>query len=278
MTPTAVLFPGQGSLTPDSAEHARSVCPKLVERATELVGDDPFALAHERTDHAQPAIFVASMAGWRERQLQNVVGMAGHSLGELSALAAAGALAVDDALRLVVLRGRLMQDAAQGNGGGMLALLGGEPDAAERLAAEHGLTVANDNAPGQLVLSGPLAGIESLKRSAREHGFKALVLDVPGAFHSRAVAAAHDPFLEALRSVRWSPPVVPVVSCVSARPFTDAPQQLADALVSPVRWREVMTALFDLGARDFVDVGPGHVLARLVPRNLPEAEAHALAG
>jgi [acyl-carrier-protein] S-malonyltransferase len=278
MTPTAVLFPGQGSLTADAPEHARSVCPHLVELATELVGDDPFTLAHERTDFAQPAIFIASMAGWRDRDIPNVVAMAGHSLGELSALAAAGAVDVEDALRLVVLRGRLMQEAAQGNGGGMIALLGGDPDAAVQLAHEHGLTIANDNAPGQLVLSGPLAGIEALKRSARERGFKALVLDVAGAFHSRAVAPAHAPFLEALQAVRWSPPTVPVVSGVSAAPFTDAPQQLADALVAPVRWREVMTALFDLGARDFVDVGPGHVLARLVPRNLPEVEAHALAG
>jgi malonyl CoA-acyl carrier protein transacylase len=278
MTPTAVLFPGQGSLTPDAREHAEAVCPQLLERAVELVGDDPFRLAHERTDYAQPAIFVASMAGWRECDATNVVAMAGHSLGELSALAAAGAIAVDDALQLVVLRGRLMQDAAQASGGGMVALLGGDPDDAVGLAAEHGLTVANDNAPGQLVLSGPLAGVESLKSVARARGFKALVLDVPGAFHSRAVASAREPFLETLREKQWSPPTVPVVSCVTASPFTDAPQQLADALVSPVRWREVMTALFDLGARDFIDVGPGHVLKRLVPRNLPELETHALAG
>jgi malonyl CoA-acyl carrier protein transacylase len=277
MTRTAVLFPGQGSLTPDSPDYARAVVPELVEHATELVGDDPFKLAHERTDHAQPAIFLASMAGWRERDVQDVVAMAGHSLGELSALAAAGALDVEDALRLVVLRGRLMQAAAQGNGGGMIALLGGEPDAAEELASEHGLTIANDNAPGQLVLSGPLAGVDAIKRTARENGFKALQLDVAGAFHSRSVVAAREPFLEALREVRWNAPDVPVISGATVSPFTDAPQQLADALVAPVRWREVMTALFDLGAREFVDVGPGHVLARLVPRNLPELEQHALA-
>jgi [acyl-carrier-protein] S-malonyltransferase len=277
MTPTAVLFPGQGSLTPDAGDHARAVTPQLVELASELVGEDPFKFAHERTDFAQPAIFVSSIAGWRERDVPSVVAMAGHSLGELSALAAAGAIAVEDALRLVVLRGRLMQEAAQGNGGGMVALLGGDAEAAHRLAFEHGLAVANDNAPGQLVLSGPLAGIESLSRIAREQGFKAITLDVAGAFHSRAVASAREPFLEALRQVSWSPPAAPVVSCVTAAPFTDAPQQLADALVAPVRWREVMTALFDLGARDFVDVGPGRVLARLVPRNLPELEAHALA-
>jgi [acyl-carrier-protein] S-malonyltransferase len=278
MTPTAILFPGQGSLTPDSAEHARAVCPRLVEIATELVGDDPFKLAHERTDYAQPAIFLASMAGWRERDVEHVVAMAGHSLGELSALAAAGALAVEDALELVVVRGRLMQQAAQGHGGGMVALLGGDPDAAGKFAAEHGLSLANDNAPGQLVLSGPLAGVDAIKRGARERGFKALQLDVAGAFHSQSVASAHQPFLEALRAVKWHAPDVPVISGATVSLFGDPPQQLADALVAPVRWREVMGLLFDLGARDFVDVGPGRVLARLVPRNLPALEEHALAG
>src|SRR4051794_41284955 len=102
MTSTAVLFPGQGSLTPDSAEHARAVCPRLVELASELVGADPFKLAHERTDHAQPAIFVASMAGWRERDVPDVVAMAGPSLGEVSPLAAARAPLVQEAMALVV--------------------------------------------------------------------------------------------------------------------------------------------------------------------------------
>src|SRR4051794_34636911 len=128
MTPTAVLFSGQGSLTPDAGDHARSVCPALVERAAELVGRDPFEGAHASTAFAQPAIFLASIAGWRERDLQEVVAMAGHSLGELSALAAAGALDVEAALRLVVLRGRLMEKAAaEDAGGGMVALLGGDP-------------------------------------------------------------------------------------------------------------------------------------------------------
>src|SRR3954470_16012270 len=254
MTPTAVLFPGQGSLTPDSGEHARAMCPRLVEIATELLGDDPFKFAHERTDYAQPAIFLASMAGWRERDVQDVVAMAGHSLGEISALAAAGAVAVEDALELVVVRGRLMQQAAQGNGGGMVALLGGDPDAAGQFAAEHGLSIANDNAPGQLVLSGPLAGVDAIKRAARERGFKALQLDVAGPFHSPSVASAREPFIEALRAVRWHAPEVPVISGTTVTPFTDAPEQLADALIAPVRWREVMAALFDLGAREFVDV------------------------
>jgi malonyl CoA-acyl carrier protein transacylase len=280
MTPTAILFPGQGSLTPESADHARSAWPELVDKASELVGDDPFARAAESTVFAQPAIYVASLAGWRERrdEVPDVVAMAGHSLGEFSALAAAGAVPVDEGLRLVVLRGRLMADAAGGHSdGGMIALLGGTPEAAEALARSRGLTLANDNAPGQVVLSGERAAIDALAGVARSEGFKSLVLDVAGAFHSPAIAGARAPFLEELRRVEWQTPSVPVVSGLTAATFSDVPAELAEALVSPVRWREVMLALFDLGARDFVDAGPGHVLARLVPRNLPALEGHALA-
>src|SRR4051812_17412512 len=279
MTSTAILFPGQGSLTPEAPDLARSAWPELVLRATELAGDDPFARAAESTAYAQPAIYVASVAGYRERRIDaaDVVAMAGHSLGELSALVAAGALDVDDGLRLVVLRGRLMAAAARESAdGGMLALLGGTPEAASELARAYGLIVANDNAPGQVVLSGERGAIDRLAAAARSEGFKSLVLDVPGAFHSPAIAAAEAPFLEALRAVDWQEPTVPVVSGLTAAPFTDIPTELAHALVNPVRWREVMNTLFELGARDFVDVGPGKVLARLVTRNLPALEEHAL--
>lgn len=279
MPATAVLFPGQGSLTPDAGAVARSLCPDLVERATELVGADPFEHAAESTAFAQPAIFIASIAGWSARaaDVDELVAMAGHSLGELSALAAAGAITVDDGLRLVVLRGRLMADAAASaaRDGGMIALLGGETEAAARLAHEHGLVVANDNAPGQVVLSGPRVAFDDLRSVARAEGFKALPLDVAGAFHSPAVAAAREPFLAALRAVEWAVPVVPVVSGLTAEPFRDAPGELAAALTAPVRWREVMASLYRLGARDFVDAGPGHVLERLVPRNPHDLEKRA---
>ena len=282
MTQTAVLFPGQGSLTPDAGEHARDAWPELVEHACELVGDDPFERAAESTAFAQPAIFVASLAAWREHRagLPDVVAMAGHSLGELSALAAADAVDVQEGLRLVVLRGRLMAAAASDadSDGGMMALLGGEPDAAAALAGEFGLTVANDNAPGQVVLSGERAALQELNSQARSRGFKSLVLDVAGAFHSPAIAAAEEPFRAALREVAWRRPRVAVISGLTGEPFADVADELARALVNPVRWRDVMAALVDLGARDFVDVGPGRVLARLVPRNLPEMEGHALVG
>ena len=279
MTPTAVLFPGQGSLTGDSGEHARAVRPDLVDRACELAGDDPFARAADSTRYAQPAIFVASLAGWaeREHELDDVTAMAGHSLGELSALVAAGALPAEDGLRLVVLRGRLMADAAEASSdGGMVALLGGSPATAQELAASHGCTIANDNAPGQLVVSGPTAAIEELLVPARATGFKTMVLDVAGAFHSPAMAAVEKPFRDALEEVEWTEPRVPVVSGLTAERFRDIPREIARALVSPVRWREVMAALFALGARDFVDVGPGRVLQRLATRNLSSLEADVL--
>jgi [acyl-carrier-protein] S-malonyltransferase len=280
MSATAVLFPGQGSLTSDSAAHATDVCPELVERASDVLGDDPFERAAESTAFAQPAIFVASMAGWRERGpgLGEVVAMAGHSLGEISALVAAGAVGVDDGLRLVVLRGRLMSDAAAAaeSDGGMLALLGGTPEAAADLAAAHELIVANDNAPGQVVLSGERERISALARIARSEGFKSMVLDVAGAFHSPSIAAAEQPFFAALREVDWRPTDVPVVSGLTAAPFADVPLELSRALVSPVRWREVMAELFARGAREYVDVGPGRVLERLATRNLARLEAHAI--
>lgn len=280
MAPTAVLFPGQGSLTPDSAAHARDVRPELVERACALVGDDPFERAAESTRYAQPATFVASLAGWseREEELDDVVAMAGHSLGELPALVAAGALRAEDGLRLVVLRGRLMADAAQAAAaGGMVALLGGEPDAAAALAARHGLTPANDNAPGQAVLSGPRAAIERLVGEARSEGFKTIVLDVAGAFHSPAMAPAERPFRRALEDTPWREPVVPVVSGCTAAPFQDIPLELSCALLRPVRWREVMARLVERGAERFVDVGPGQVLARLAKRNLAAGERDVVA-
>jgi [acyl-carrier-protein] S-malonyltransferase len=276
---TAVLFPGQGSLTSDARAHALDVCPELVERAAELVGEDPFDRPGDSTRFAQPAIFVASMAGWRERsdELTDVGAMAGHSLGDLSALAAAGSLRVDDALRLVVLRGQLMADAeAEHPGGGMVALLGATPERAAQLAAEHDVDVANDNAPGQVVLSGRGDALGHVTRAAREEGLKAMPLDVTGAFHSRDMVSAELPFLLALEDVPTSTPRVPVISGYAARPFADIPLELSRALVSPVRWREAMTALVKLGARRFVDVGPGEVLARLVKRNVRREEAHVV--
>jgi [acyl-carrier-protein] S-malonyltransferase len=277
---TAILFPGQGSLTSDAADRARRSWPELVDRAAALVGEDPFDRPSDSTRLAQPAIFVASMAAWRERDddLRHVCAMAGHSLGEFSALAAAGALTIDDALALVVLRGRLMADAAADRpDGGMVALLGADPAQARDLAARCGVRIANDNAPGQVVVSGNGAALDVLVTEARAAGFKAMALDVAGAFHSPDMAPAELPFMLAVEDVPSAAPRVPVISGLTARPFTDLPYELSRAIVSPVRWREVMTALVTLGAKQFVDLGPGRVLERLVKRNLAEVQADVVA-
>jgi [acyl-carrier-protein] S-malonyltransferase len=274
---TAVLFPGQGVSLAGARESVPESCPELFERCCELLGADPFERAAESTRFAQPAIFLSGLAAWSGLdQTGSPRALAGHSLGELTALAAAGAIEPGDALALVVLRGALMADAA-GAAGGMLAVLKGTPADARRLAAAHGVHVANDNAPGQTVLSGPLAALDAVAAAAREQGLRAMRLDVAGAFHSPAMQGACDPFLAALADVAISAPSAPVYSGMIAAPFGDVRAELARALVRPVRWRETMLALHAAGARRFLDVGPDRVLARLVSRNLPGAEALALA-
>jgi [acyl-carrier-protein] S-malonyltransferase len=244
----------------------------LLELCVELVGEDPFPRVGESTRFAQPAIFCASIAGWTElREHVRPLAFAGHSLGELSALVAAGALDPQTGLELAVLRGRLMADAGDGEEG-MLALLGAEDDYPATLAAQHGVVIANDNAPGQVVLAGANGPLREALAQAREDGVRAILLDVAGAFHSASMAPAVEPFRDALERAQIGEPLVPVISGVTAAPFTDVRAELAAAIVNPVRWREVMLALGALGAERFIDFGPGEVLAKLVRRNLPDGE------
>jgi malonyl CoA-acyl carrier protein transacylase len=263
-TQPAALFPGQGSHTPEMRDLVARRAPELLERVTELVGEDPFARVEENTRFAQPAIFCASLVGWDALDLHPSAA-AGHSLGELAALVAAGVLKRDDALELVVLRGRLMGEARNGS---MLALVGATLEDAQAIAAEGGVTVANDNAPGQVVLSGSLDALDKTEQVASEKGTRVIRLDVAGAFHSPAMAPAVEPFRAALDDVAVSDPVFPVFSCASAAPFTDVRRELADALTSPVRWRETVIAMHEAGAPSFVEVGPGKVLARMGKRIL----------
>ncbi|HEY6758234.1 MAG TPA: ACP S-malonyltransferase [Baekduia sp.] len=269
---TAVLFPGQGSQTPGMRDEVR---PDLLDAVCELVGDDPFARVDESTAFAQPAIFCASISSWgRIADRVDPVALAGHSLGEMTALSAAGALDERDALELVVLRGKLMASAGEASGGGtMLAVLRGTPARAAALAARHGVTVANDNAPDQVVLSGARGALEGAGNDARAQGLRAMMLDVAGAFHSPQMEAAVAPFAAALAKVEFRTPRIKVVSCATVTELTDPRTQLAYALTSPVRWRETMTALADDGVKTFVDAGPGRVLAKLAPRNVADASA-----
>jgi malonyl CoA-acyl carrier protein transacylase len=264
----AALFPGQGSHTPDMRDLVARRAPDLLERVTELVGEDPFARVEESTRFAQPAIFCASLAGWDAIGLETAAAAAGHSLGELAALAAAGVLTREDALELVVLRGKLMAEAD--DSGSMLAIVGATEEEAAEIAAHAGVTVANDNAPGQVVLSGPREALARAEEDARDHGRRALPLDVAGAFHSPAMEPAVEPFRAALDDTEVGDPRFPVVSCATTKPFTDIRAELAAALTSPVRWRETMLALHEAGVTRYVEVGPGKVLARLGKRILPK--------
>ena len=280
MAVSAILFPGQGSQTPDMRDTVAEVRPDLLSLAEQLVGEDPFPRAEEGTKFAQPAIFCASLAGWEALGRPSGDFMAGHSLGELAALVAAGCVRERDGLELVALRGKLMQESGDRAGdGGMLALMGrGAAERARELADGHGLAVANDNSPQQVVLSGDRAGFEGVTAAASELGLRAMELPVTGAFHSPMMAEAVPEFTAALQRVEVSTSAdgVTVLSAVTAAPFADVRAQLAQALTMPVRWRETLLALRELGAERFVEVGPGRVLTSLVKRTLTDVElAHA---
>jgi len=269
--PTApvALFPGQGSQTPEMRDLVAERAPDLLERCVALVGEDPFPRASDSTRFAQPAIFCASLAGWDALDLDAVAG-AGHSLGELAALAAAGVIERDDALRLVVLRGKLMADADKV--GTMLALIGASEDETRAIAEAAEVTVANDNAPGQVILSGPRDKLAEAEEAAREYGRRVLPLDVAGAFHSPSMEPAVAPFRAALDETELHDPAFTVFSSATTEPFTDVRAELTDVLTRPVRWRETVLAMHEAGGRRFVEVGPGKVLARLGKRILPDCK------
>jgi [acyl-carrier-protein] S-malonyltransferase len=271
---TALLFPGQGSQTADMRDQVARVRPDLLKLAADVVGEDPFARIDDGTAYAQPAIFCASIAGWCQMGRPVHEFTAGHSLGELGALVAAGVLSERAGLELVASRGRLMQQAGETAGdGGMIALLGADAaERAEEVAAPHGLSIANDNSPQQVVLSGARAALPAAEQTARELGLRAMILPVTGAFHSPMMASALPEFERALAAVELRPANSTVISAVTAEPFDDVRARLAEALTSPVRWRELLLALHGRGVTRFVEVGPGKVLTGLAKRTLKDVE------
>jgi [acyl-carrier-protein] S-malonyltransferase len=272
-----MLFPGQGSQTDDMRDQVERHRPDLLEVAQSEVSEDLFERAGDGTRWAQPAIFCAALAGYEvlnDRYEPDL--MAGHSLGEISALVAAGALDAEDGLRLVAARGRLMQEAAEETGdGGMLAVRARDRATVERVAAQTNLSIANDNAPDQLVLSGALAALDEAESLLREQRVRAKRLPVAGAFHSPLMEPAVEPFRRLAEHVEVRAPRVPVLSCVTAAPFQDVREQLVQAITRPVRWTDVMSALHELGATRYVETGPGRVLTNLVRKSLDGVEAEA---
>lgn len=277
--PTAFLFPGQGSQTAGMRELAERHAPELVEAAVAEVGADPFELADEGTAYAQPAIVCASLARWSAAGRPDGAFLAGHSLGELSALCAGGAIAEAEAVHLAVVRGRLMQAAGERAPGGMLALLG-DSDEARAAAAGHAVAIANDNGPTQLVVAGPDDALDATAADAKSRGVRAIRLAVRGAFHSPAIRSAVAPYRMALEEVAVSAPAVPVFSSATAAPFAarggEIRDQLAAALVRPVRWRETLLELRALGVDRYREVGPGKALTGMVRRAFDDVDAEVL--
>lgn len=248
--------------------------PDLLELVTECVGEDPFPRADDDTRFAQPAILVASLANWGALEEDSPAAVAGHSLGELTALAVGGAISEADAVRLATLRGKLMSESGQAKGDGtMLAAIGGEDGAVTEIAERHGVVVANDNAPGQLVLSGERDALAAASDDLSEAGARVIELNVAGAFHSPFMSDAVPAFTEALAETEVRDADIPVWSCVTAQPIDDVRQRLAEALTSPVRWRETVLGLEASGIDRFVDAGPSAVLAKMIKRITRDAEA-----
>jgi [acyl-carrier-protein] S-malonyltransferase len=220
------------------------------------------------TELAQPAIFVASVRAWREADAHFDF-YAGHSLGEYSALVAGGALSFTDAIEIVRVRGEAMNAASKTAPGSMVAVLGMGVDAAADIAERAGVKIANDNAPDQVVLAGPEEGLEKAAKLVSDAGARSVLLEVSGPFHTDGVASAADDLREVLASVDIRQPSVPVISNVTGRAY-GSPDEIKELLVTqlthPVRWRESVEFLWAQGAREFVDFGPGKVVAGLASR------------
>jgi len=243
--------------------------PELVEQARDELGGDAFEQISEGTHFAQPALFIAGLAHWKAAGEPEAGFHAGHSLGELPALVAAGALEASAGLRLAVVRGRLMEEASAVRPGGMVAALGGSDEVVRKVAGEFELTLANDNAPGQMVLSGDAEKVGEARKALRAEGAKAIRLPVAGAFHSPLMEPAVPGYREILEATEFTP-VAGAFSCITAAPFGDVRADLLSALTEPVRWRDTLGALAAAGATTFLETGPGDILTGLCRRTLGE--------
>ena len=304
----AFVFPGQGSQAVSMLADigaAESVVTETFAEASAALGYDLWALCQQgpaevlnQTDKTQPAILTASIALWRlwlAKGGRKPAYVAGHSLGEYSALVAAGSLSLVDAVRLVERRGQLMQAAVPAGTGGMAAILGLDDADVQAACAEAAqgevVSAVNFNAPGQVVVAGSAAAVERAIDACKARGAKrAMPLPVSVPSHCELMRPAAEQFADSLASIAWQKPSIALVQNVSAEVVTDLTvleQNLLAQLYSPVRWVESMVCLAAQGVTDVVECGPGKVLSGLNKRcikgvntyNLdsPEAFAAALA-
>jgi [acyl-carrier-protein] S-malonyltransferase len=295
---TAWLFPGQGTQVVGMGKALYDASPKAREvfaRADEALGWSLSQLCFEGpedkltlTAHTQPAVVVvsiATLAAVKEAvpELGAPVFAAGHSLGEYSALVASGALELEDAVRLVHLRGKAMQNAVPEGVGAMAALMGADADTAKQLcldaAEDDVLQPANFNAPGQIVIGGHKAAVERAQKLAGERKLKAIPLKVSAPFHCSLMTPAADAMREALASISFETPAFPIVSNVEARPNQSAEkinELLVKQIAGAVLWHDSVSFMAESGVDRALEIGPGKVLAGLVKRIDKRIRVHSV--
>jgi len=292
----AWVFPGQGSqevgMGRDLAE-ASPAARRVLETADAVLGYPLSRLCFEgpedtlrQTAYAQPAIFTTSLACLEAaRELgglseEHPAFVAGHSLGEYTALVAAGALDLEMGLRLVQERGRLMQEAAEANPGTMAALIGLDDADVAELCTATGAELCNLNSPGQVVIGGPVEVVEAAVAAARERGAqRAVRLNVSGAFHTSLTAPAAQGMARAAAEAPLRDPAIPVVvngTGLPAHSASDIREELVYQLTHPVRWRESVEFMAGAGVSGFVEIGPGRVLSGLIRRTVPGASVRTI--
>lgn len=297
----ALMFPGQGShavgmgkalaeASPAAREVFQRVDEAVKQNLSQLMWEGPED-ALTLTENAQPALMAVSLAVVRSLEVDyglqiedDVAFLAGHSLGEYSALAAGRALTIEETARLLKLRGRAMQEAVPLGQGGMAALLGLDFDAVEKIAASAGsvglVAAANDNGPGQVVLSGEAAAVDRAIELAKEAGAKrAIKLAVSAPFHCDLMAPAAEAMAEALSWVAIEKPVVPLIANVTAQPETDPDrirQLLISQVTSTVRWRESVDAIRQAGVTCVAEIGSGKVLSGIAKRIDRSLQIHSV--
>jgi [acyl-carrier-protein] S-malonyltransferase len=288
---TAYLFPGQGSQFVEMGKAIYETNPeamKYFDQANEILGIDLKTIMFEgpeeklkQTEFTQPAIFLHSVALFKSLNVTPDM-VAGHSLGEFSALVACGAVSFEDALKIVRRRGQLMQEAGNSNPGTMAAVIGMDDDdvvdICKRATEETGKEViaANFNSPGQVVISGYVEAVEKAIEIAKEEGVRlAKTLPVSGAFHSSLMKPAYDGLKKQLEDLEINEPTCPIYSNYTAEATTDIEEirsNVLNQLLNPVRWTQTMINMKKDGAESFVEVGPGKVLQGLVKRTLKDVK------
>lgn len=290
MSNVGFLFPGQGAQAVGMGKEVCDALPaakELFDRANEILGYDLTEICFNgpeeqlnSTEHAQPALFVSSMASLEKLKAEqpevvdSATVTAGLSLGEYSALCFAGVMSFEDAVRVVRARGQAMQAAADANPGGMVAILGMEADKLEPLCDEARgddvLQIANLLCPGNIVCSGDTSACERLGPLAESGGaMKVIPLAVAGAFHTSLMQSAVERLTAVLGEVELKAPTLPVVSNVDSKPHTDPAEfkeLLAKQVVSPVRWEDSVRTMLDSGVEQFYEIGTGKVLRGLMKR------------